>query len=42
VWGSAETADAERRDNEKRAFGKVVDNLAPNWPKLVQRYDGRS
>jgi len=38
-WGSKDTADEERRSTERKAFGKLVDDFAASWPKLLQRYD---
>lgn len=38
-WGSGGTADKTRRTTEKRAFGKLVDDLVASWPKLLQRYE---
>jgi len=37
-WGSRDTADATRRENEKEAFKKLVDDVATSWPKLLERY----
>jgi hypothetical protein len=41
-WGSRDTADAVRRTTEKRAFGKLVDELVASWPKLLQRHEKKS
>jgi len=38
VWGSQDAADAARRDNERAAFGELVDSVAGSWPKLMDRY----
>jgi hypothetical protein len=38
-WGSKDSADEARRTTEKRAFGKLVDEFAGSWPKLLQRYE---
>jgi len=38
VWGSRDAADAARRDNERAAFGELVDAVAGSWPKLLDRY----
>jgi hypothetical protein len=34
-WGSADSADAARRETEKNAFGKLIGEIASSWPKLV-------
>ena len=36
-WGSGDAADAVRRKTEKDAFGKLVDEVAASWPKLLAR-----
>lgn len=38
-WGSRDTADETRRKTERRAFGKLVDELIASWPKLLQRHE---
>ena len=38
-WGSRATADEARRKTERRAFGKLIDELVASWPKLLQRYE---
>ncbi|MBW8759524.1 MAG: hypothetical protein JF586_18150 [Burkholderiales bacterium] len=38
VWGSQDAADAARRDNERAAFGELVESVAGSWPKLLDRY----
>lgn len=38
-WGSRDTADETRRQAERRAFGKLVDELVTSWPKLLQRHE---
>lgn len=38
-WGSSDTADEARRKTERRAFGKLVDELVASWPKLLQRHE---
>lgn len=38
-WGSRDTADETRRKTERRAFGKLVDELVASWPKLLQRHE---
>jgi hypothetical protein len=40
-WGSRDTADEARRKTERRAFGKLVDELVASWPKLLQRHEKR-
>lgn len=37
-WGSRDTADEARRKTERKAFGKLIDELVASWPKLLQRY----
>jgi hypothetical protein len=37
-WGSADAADAGRRQNEKAAFSKMVDEFVSSWPKFLDRY----
>lgn len=37
-WGTRDTAEEARRGNERKAFGKLVDEFAASWPKLVQRH----
>lgn len=41
-WGSSDTADEARRNTEKRAFNKLVDEVVTSWPKLMQRYEKKS
>lgn len=36
-WGSADSADECRRETERKAFGKLVDEFAASWPKLLAR-----
>lgn len=38
-WGSRDTADEVRQTAEKRAFAKLVDEVAASWPKLLARYE---
>jgi hypothetical protein len=38
VWASEEAADAARRDNERAAFGDLVESVAGSWPRLLDRY----
>jgi hypothetical protein len=37
-WGSRDTADRSRRDNEREAFGRLIDDVAASWPKLLERH----
>lgn len=41
-WGSGETADEARRQTEKKAFDKLVDDVATSWPRLLRRYEKNS
>ena len=41
-WGSADAADAGRRQNEKAAFSKMVDDFVASWPKFLNRYAKQS
>ncbi len=34
-WGTADSADQVRRDNEREAFGLMLDQVEKTWPKLV-------
>ncbi len=34
-WGSADSADAARRETEKAAFAKLVDEFIAAWPKIA-------
>lgn len=36
-WSSGDSADAVRQKNEKTAFGKLIDEFATSWPKLLER-----
>jgi len=36
-WSSGDSADEVRRKTEKKAFGKLIDELATSWPNLLQR-----
>jgi len=38
-WGSRDAADEARRKTERRAFGKLVDELVASWPRLLPRHD---
>jgi hypothetical protein len=37
-WSSKDTADETRRKTERRAFGKLVDELVASWSTLLQRH----
>ena len=37
-WGSGDTADEARRQNERDAFAQMADEFAKSWPRLVERY----
>ncbi len=37
-WGSRDTADRSRRDNEREAFGRLIDDVAGSWPKLLEHH----
>jgi hypothetical protein len=37
-WGSKDTADKARSDNEKEAFKKLIDEMIASWPKLLERH----
>ena len=37
-WGSRDTADEARRNNEREAFKKLIDEFAASWPKLLDRH----
>lgn len=37
-WGSRDTADEVRRENEQQAFKKVVESVVVSWPQLLQRH----
>jgi len=37
-WGSGDAADAGRRQNERAAFSKLVDDFVASWPKFLERY----
>lgn len=38
VWDSADSADQLRRDTEKDAFAKLVDEVAKSWPRMLERH----
>jgi hypothetical protein len=37
-WGSRDTADEARRNNEREAFKKLIDEFSASWPKLLERH----
>lgn len=37
-WGSRDTADETRRNNEREAFKKLINEFATSWPKLLERH----
>lgn len=41
-WGSRDTADETRRNTEREAFKKLVDEFAGTWPKLLERHARKS
>lgn len=41
-WGHEDTADEARRKTERKAFGKLVDEFAGSWAKLVQRQEKKA
>jgi len=41
-WGSRDTADEGRRDTEREAFGKLVEEFIASWPKLLERHARRN
>jgi hypothetical protein len=36
-WGSRDAADEARRNNERQAFKKLVDEFTTSWPRLLER-----
>ena len=36
-WGTADSADQVRRDNEREAFGLLLGQVEKTWPKLVEQ-----
>ena len=36
-WGTADSADQIRRDNEREAFGLLLGQMEKTWPKLVEQ-----
>lgn len=41
-WGSCDTADEERRNNEREAFKLLIDDLTTSWPKVLERHGQNS
>ena len=37
-WGSRDTADEARRNNEREAFRKLIDDFTTSWPKVLERH----
>jgi len=37
-WGSSDTADEARRNNEQEAFKKLIDDFTTSWPKVLERH----
>lgn len=37
-WGSRDTADEARRNNEREAFRKLIDEFATSWPRVLERH----
>lgn len=37
-WGTGDTADETRRDNERQAFGQLMDEVEKTWPRLLAQY----
>ncbi len=37
-WSTGDTADETRRDNERQAFGQLMDEVEKTWPKLLAQY----
>jgi hypothetical protein len=37
-WGTRDTADAARQKTERRAFGKLIDEVVASWPKMLERH----
>jgi len=41
-WNTADSADQVRRDNERVAFGLLLDEVEKTWPKLLTQYAPKS
>lgn len=37
-WGSRDSADETRRENEQKAFWKLIDAFVTTWPKVLERH----
>jgi hypothetical protein len=37
-WGSSDTADEARRNNEREAFKKLIDEFTTSWPRVLERH----
>lgn len=37
-WGSRDAADEARRNNEREAFKKLIDEVVASWPKFLERH----
>ena len=37
-WGSRDTADEARRNNEREAFRKLIDDFTSSWHKVLERH----
>jgi hypothetical protein len=37
-WGSRDTADEARHNNELEAFKKLIDDFTTSWPKVLERH----
>ena len=37
-WGSRDSADEARRNNEQKAFKKLVDEFVATWPTVLERH----
>ena len=41
-WGSRDSADEARRQNEQEAFARLTDELVTTWPKVLERHMKKS
>lgn len=41
-WGSQDTADQSRRNNEEKAFEKLVEEFIVTWPRVLVRHSNKS
>jgi hypothetical protein len=37
-WGSRDAADESRQRSEREAFGKLIDDFAASWPKILDKH----